>query len=106
VGDAFQEGGLVVGHQRPASMCPPVPMHEAEIWRGDAVDERDVAANDGVFDLLFEREDLGGRVRAMLLRMHGTPYDRQRDDRQGSDAQTGERAWRHRLRRLWHDRDG
>src|SRR6185295_9634743 len=62
VGDAFQKRGLVVRHQRPAAVGPAIPMDEAEVRWCHAIDERHVAANNRVFDLLLEREYFSGWI--------------------------------------------
>jgi hypothetical protein len=38
-------------------------MNEAEVGGQNAVDERNIAAHDGVFDFVFECQDFAGAIR-------------------------------------------
>ena len=84
VGDAFQKRGFVVRHQRPAAVRPAIPMDETEVRWCDAIDERHVAANDRVFDLLLQCEHFGGWISCALPGEEGR---RPRDDGQCSDRE-------------------
>ena len=65
VGNAFEESRFVVARERLPARGPGIPMDKAEVACQNAVDERDIAADNGVLDFLLERENLGRRVRLL-----------------------------------------
>ena len=82
VRDPLQERGLIVRHQRAATLRPAIAMHEAEVGRRDPIDEGHVATHDGFFDLLLELNDCTGVSRGAVLSedRRGPRGEDQRDD--------------------------